>query len=334
MLFENLPLDIVSSQVLGFLSIRDIVMLERSCGSRKSHKLFLNLIPYSLPVILPFSKQKNISLLKWFAKRRCKIETLSLFIPGDYPCLHVKNILVGKFELLLDSNITMEENCKRLLENNICVNLNLLVIIGNQNMDVIQQLSAYTKNLKKLLICRSDNCIDWLTFDILTRWKLKTISLSGFTLTTNFVLLLVQTCTELTSIRLDSSTVDDAVVMAVAQHCPKLETLILSSNCTITDNSLLALSERGLPLEKLDINPIPNIPTADIARRCSHALSCIRDLRTNNMHNIDAHLYLPYMTGLTTLSIYEYFHSFIPLLTQHCHKLTCLSTPTYTLYPI
>ena len=136
MLFENLPLDIVSSQVLGFLSIRDIVMLERSCGSRKSHKLFLNLIPYSLPVILPFSKQKNISLLKWFAKRRCKIETLSLFIPGDYPCLHVKNILVGKFELLLDSNITMEENCKRLLENNICVNLNLLVIIGSSMVTI------------------------------------------------------------------------------------------------------------------------------------------------------------------------------------------------------
>ena len=148
-LFENLPLEIVSSQVLGFLSIRDIVMLERSCGSRKSHKLFLNLIPYSLPVILPFSKQKNISSLEWFVKRRCKIETLTVFVSDNYLCMYVKNLQVDKFEVFLDSNITMEENCKRLLENNICDNLNLLVIIGNQNMDVIQQLSAYTKNLKK-----------------------------------------------------------------------------------------------------------------------------------------------------------------------------------------
>ena len=80
-----------------------------------------------------------------------------------------------------------------------------------------------------------------------------------------------QTCTELTSIELEYCTVDDAIVMKVAQHCPELETLILASYINITFQSFIALSERGLPLEKLDIAWILNFPTADIARRCSHA---------------------------------------------------------------
>ena len=127
----------------------------------------------------------------------------------------------------------------------------------------------------------------------------------------------------MTSIKLYSDSIDDAAVIAIAQHCPKLETLLLRSS-NITWTSLLALSERGLPLKELDIIPIPNIPTADIARRCSHALSCIRHLNTDNLHQNgqDTSILIPYMTGLTRVDLNNYSRSYIPLLTQHCHKLT------------
>ena len=124
---------------------------------------------------------------------------------------------------------------------------------------------------------------------------------------------------------------DDAAVIAIAQHCPKLETLLLRSS-NITWASLLALSERGLPLEELDIDFIPNIPTTDIARRCSHALSCIRHLNTNNLYKNgqDANILIPYMTGLTRVDIRNYYsHIYIPLLTQHCHKLTEIAMYNY-----
>ena len=107
----------------------------------------------------------------------------------------------------------------------------------------------------------------------------KVINLDGLKVNISFLLLIVQTCTELTSIKLYSDNIDDAAVIAIAQHCPKLETILLRSS-NITWTSLLALSERGLPLEELDISSIPNIPTADIARRCSRALFCIRHLNT------------------------------------------------------
>ena len=136
-------------------------------------------------------------------------------------------------------------------------------------------------------------------------------------------MLIVQTCTELTIIELNTTTVDDAAVIAIAQHCPMLETLLLRLN-NITWTSLLALSERCLPLKELDIDYIPNIPTADIARRCSHALSCIRYLNTEDLNGMgpDAFILIPYMTGLTSVELNYRCQYYIPLLTQHCHKLT------------
>ena len=162
----------------------------------------------------------------------------------------------------------------------------------------MEQLSACTGNLKQLNIRNSGNCMDWLTADILSRWSLKEIFLCGFLTTAHFVSLIVQICTELTSIKLYSTSVDDAAVIAIAiaQHCPKLETLLLRSN-NITWIFLLTLSERGLPLKELNISNIPYIPTADIAKRCSHALSCIRHLNTSNLYQNSQDAIYCYLIG-------------------------------------
>ena len=108
-------------------------------------------------------------------------------------------------------------------------------------------------------------------------------------------------------------------MIAIAQHCPKLETLLIESH-KITYTSLIVLSERNLPLNELDILPIPNIPSADIARRCSHTLSCICHLNTCDLHlnDLDVIILISYLTGLTSVD----FQSYIHLLTRHCHKLT------------
>ena len=39
-LIEHLPVELVGTNVLGYLSIKDIVMLERACGSKKTHHLY------------------------------------------------------------------------------------------------------------------------------------------------------------------------------------------------------------------------------------------------------------------------------------------------------
>ena len=74
----------------------------------------------------------------------------------------------------------------------------------------------------------------------------------------------------------------------------------------------------------LDIDYIPNIPNADIAKRCSHALSCIRHLYTDHLYrdDQDATIIIPYMTGLTSVCLHFHWYYYIPLLTQYCHKLS------------
>ena len=317
---EDLPVEFLGTHVLGYLSIKDIVMLERGCGSKQSHQAFQDLIFYYSPVELG-----NISSLEWFTKKRCVIHSLSIGLPGNNRCLHVKNLRVKYFSLHLFSIITIE-SLAFLLDNNTGQKLIKFSINGDQNKEVIEQLSVYTRNVSELKINHPSNCKDWLTFDILSRWKLKNIYLSGNSITSSLVLLIVQTCSELISIKLMFSiAVDDAAVISIAEHCPKLKKLVIYSYFSpkLSSTALLALSERGLPLEELKIDYIPNIPTADIARRCSHALSRFRYINTNNLYwsRQDFKIALPYMTGLKTVSLRYYCDYHIPLLTQYCHKL-------------
>ena len=322
-LIKNLPVELVGTNVLGYLTIRDIVMLEQACGSKNSYQQFLYWVPYSSPVVLPSRNHKSTITLNWFAKRLCRIRSLTIELPGDNPDLHVKNLQVNNFDLQIHFGTTTEK-LKPLLANNMGFKVRNIDITGNQNRDVIEQLSACTSNVEQLRISHSGNCMDWLTADILSRWRrLKEIELKEEAVTTLLISSIVQTCSELTSIKLYSITVDDAAVFQIAQHYPKLEILqLMTSNITWT--SLLALSEKRLPLKVLDVPCIPNIPTADIAKRCSHALSRIRYLNTGdfNRNGQDVTILIPYITGLTSVAVRYYNDTYIPLLTQHCHKLT------------
>ena len=322
-LIEKLPIDVVGATVLHYLDIKDIVRLERACGSKSSHQHFLNLIPHSPAIKLTSSNQKDIGCFAWFAKRNCKIKYLTITLPGKNPALQVKNLQVENLDLCLQANLTME-CCNNLFESHFTNLIRSFRIFEDQIMEVIDQLNLLTGKVETLKICNSNNYNDWLNKDILTRWKLKEIILKGTVVNLSTIALIVQTCSDLTTISLNSSTVDDAVVMVVAQHCPNLEKLNLHVHSGLTYHSFVALSERGLPLKELSIPRIPNIPSADISKRCSHALSRIRTLNTSYIpySSQAVSIFLPYMTGLTNVDLTGRSLSYIPLLTQYCHKLT------------
>ena len=53
-LFNDLPVELVGTNILGMLGVRDIVQLERACGSKASHQLILDPVSYThltLPTI-------------------------------------------------------------------------------------------------------------------------------------------------------------------------------------------------------------------------------------------------------------------------------------------
>lgn len=167
-LFNDLPVELVGTNVLEMLGIKDIVMLERACGSKKSHQHFMNIIPYCPPVVLPLKKHDNISLFEWFAKKRCKLKSLWLLFPFNSSAIHEKNLKVEELLLYFESTATMED-CKVLLDNSLGHIARSITINRDQNKKVIEKLSTCTVNLDKLYILCANNITYWLTVEILSR---------------------------------------------------------------------------------------------------------------------------------------------------------------------
>ena len=318
-LLDELPVELVGTNVLGRLNICDIVMLERASCSEASQKHFLDQIPHCPPLMLPKCKHFEISTLDWFIKRRLNLKSLTISLPANNPVLlHAKKLKVGELDLHLKSNVTMD-SCKPLLESDVSYLVKCITIDGNQHKEIVEQISLNTRNVERLCVFNSNNYYNWLNSDILSRWKLKECILYGSVSR----LLIAHTFWELTTIKLRSCRIDDAVVVALAQHCPKLEKLDVSICSRLTYKALFALCEHKLPLEELKLPSFPIIHSTQIAERCTHALSCIRHLRTFDfdVYRQDASMVIPYLTGLTSVCLEDSSNCYIHMLIQYCSNL-------------
>ena len=323
MFLVNLPVEVLGVNVLGYLSLRDIVMLERASGSKKSYQQFLRVIPFCLPVVFSSSKHTILSSLKWFTKTQCKIYLLDACFLVDNPGDYVNNLQVEYFDLHIDlDHGTRIETIKRILES-IGHRIRNVYIENKPDVEVIEQLSVYTRNVKQLNIRNSNNCMDWLSINVLKRWNLTEINFERSPIILYFVSLIVQTCSELTSIKLSSNNIDDVIVNAIVQHCPKLETLHIFSR-SITYTSLLTLSEHAFLLKELDIRPMPSIPDVDTVERCKFALLRLSHINTNfsKLSYLIAPVVLSYVTGLTSVEIHH--NLYIPKLMQYCNNITTI----------
>ena len=235
----------------------------------------------------------------------------------------MKNLQVEKFNIHIQSRVTTAEISILFVESNIGCKVRQINLCGNQTKDVMEQLSIFTRNVEQLHLY-SDNSHNWLSADILRIWKLKRISLNGPNLTLPMILLIVQTCAELTCISIEN--INDTAVIAIAQHCSKLETLLITPN-NLTYLSLSSLSDKGLPLKHLYFtnSVIPNIPDPDIAMRCAHALSCIQYLYTGIINVNTIPFCIPYMTRLNSVHFHLNCVCYMPLFIKYCHRLTKIS---------
>ena len=174
------------------------------------------------------------------------------------------------------------EECKSFLESNMKYKVKQLQVSEDQNKEVMKLLLDSIRNVEVLNLDCSSNCQDWLTIDIFTKWKLTKLSMNELRIP--LIMNIIQKKNELIYIELLDCQIDDTIIITIAQYCPKLEKLVLNSK-NLTYTSLIALSERGLPLKELVIlnyMSILNIPTAALAAQCAHSLSRIYTLTTND----------------------------------------------------
>ena len=67
---EKIPIDLMGHHVLGYLDIRDIVMLERASSSQQSRNVFMNLVSRCPPVdIYSFKLPTTDHILRWFSEK-------------------------------------------------------------------------------------------------------------------------------------------------------------------------------------------------------------------------------------------------------------------------
>ena len=225
-------------------------------------------------------------------------------------------------------------------------------------------LSQWMKHIKKIGPCLRELCIKFKFTDLKTLTEycpyLEKLSMSmryGISVSDSSMLqIIANNCPQIRSLDLQlyyvTTDVADADLTAFAEKCPQLEELSL--NCEqLTDQSVIALaqqcsrlkklklqystlnaavfralSERGLPLEELDIPRFP-IPSAELAAQCAHALSRIPQLSTVSyiLETDDVFYVAQYMTGLHNLYLNSSDdHLLVPHLQQgHCASVEILT---------
>ena len=323
-ILERLPVELVGYKVLGYLKLSDLVLLERASARRELRKLFLNLIPYAPPLDLSEDHHQNASLLSWIMKRRLRLRSLRVKLPENNHVLNMDEILVENVELRLSHGVTQEDFIALQETTTLCSKINVIYIWGDLNKEVITHICSCIDHVNKLHIRNCSNTDDWLTSNILEKWKLQKVSVRDCI--NMSIDPLIPSFSKVTNLSLEGITLSDATVVAIAQHCLKLRRLYLDS-FDLTVASLLALSEQKLPLEWLDIPIIPIIPTANVARRCSHALSCMDSLSIGLTLNYEpnAPLCIPYLTEIKWLYLNVAKFAYMDKLIKHCTKLECIS---------
>ena len=323
-LIENLSLDLACVHVLSCLELKDLVRFERASANNHQSKLLLqSLLPHCLPVRI---RQYEIisKVLSWLEKAKCPIYSVMIRFPS--PFLNSK-IVVRNYHLYL-SGIIYEDDIEQLIQNEINMKITKLKISYVDNIQILEQLAVHIPNVKKLCIQNFKSTWStevWLTNKLLNNWNLSDLTVRYITTDRiNAISSHLHNLTYLELLYTDFNLSDDTTIIAILQACPQLIELHLCRG-DYTYHTLLAISNRAISLKILDIPIIPIIPTADIAKQCSHALSCIRQLGTTmyihgSKDNVE--YCIPYLTGLNVLVIdIPLFSNILPLLTQYCHNI-------------
>ena len=273
---------------------------------------------------VPHCYLHHAALLNWIGKRKIRINLLHIVLPYRNLSLN-KELLVDSFQLFIHAYIS-NKDCNLLQDQTIGHKIYFIDVMKNQRMEILEQLGNYTPNITSLQLTSVTNSEHWLTKKLLNCWKLNKIRLRHVSISIS--ILIFENCPELRSIMLYDQS-DDTVIATIAKNCTKLQDLTIHVTNRLTYTSLLILSEHSLPLKSITITDyIPNFPNSEIAKNCTHILSCIHSLNTkDNLSNTSIeegnHEFLLSrlinLKSITFTSVKDCLY--IPTLIKHCRNI-------------
>ena len=267
----KLPLELMGQQVLGLLSVKDLVNLDSALISRIVRSEFLTMLKHCLPL----NYDPRLVGYQWLKKKKCRISRITLSL-SQKDCFEIDTSIIESIELNADRIPTMDD-INKLNQNHFVRKITKLYIshIGGNSGRLINQMMSVLANLVIITISASeDSHLTWLkdmepisnnieeiqvytplmsyylanfitqckklkklhSFNV-TRWEEDPNSFLG-TLGTNCP------CLDCFYAYNPSKTlVQDTGIIALAQGCPYLHTLFLSVASALTDTSVLALAQ-------------------------------------------------------------------------------------------
>lgn len=270
-LLLNLPDDIFQQHLLHYLSLKDIVNIDKICLNKQYRVLLLNKIKYA-KLKGDIEHRSSYQYVKWLNIRKIYIHEICLvhnfiqwfpIIMNDYDN---ENDNFQQFKYITHCKFTHScvDDKNFILFLNQCPNLSNLDLFSSNKItsNSVINIKNIFKNLTTVSFYGSI-IIDNNTIIQITKYCSKLLSLNLACckrITSISIFAISYHCHLLQDLNLLScNDINDDCIISLANHCTNLMTLDLYLCSLITDKSIQILSKKCLKLKYLDINSCKHI---------------------------------------------------------------------------
>ena len=281
----NVPDDMFKQEIFQYLTVDDIVKLDKACMNHKYRPQLLDKIS---GVILTGDDNNSMraSLFKWLGMRRIYMIQMKIVVSGFYSMVStMKNDYVDQFRYT--QHVVMRGTIRDVIAIFIISHCPCLssIDISSDNItdDTLQSIAEHCTGLQSLSL---NYC-----------WEITEAGLIAIS----------EHCTGLQSLNLnDCEQITDASIISMSTHCTGLEKLHLDDCHHITDGSIISISTHCTGLQSLNLYGCIQITDTSIISISTHCTE-LKSLHLYGCHQItDASIILisTYCTGLQSLDLY------------------------------
>ena len=315
----TLPDDMFKQELLPFLTVDDIVMLDSACMNHKYRHQLLDKI--TGVILRGYNESMKASLFKWLGIRRIYLTDVYLLVSSlTASSLEINYIDQFKYTQHVIMRVYISADLAEFIISH-CPYLLTITITGLDH----NYLSYYPQLTDDTLQSIAGHCTGLISLSLIICGKITDTGLISISEhCPNLRLLYVHNCAQLT----------DASIISISTHCTRLLELDLFSCDKITDVSIMSISTHCTELEKLNLSWYHHITDASIISISENCTELI-ELNVAYTNITDASLIAIAIncTALESLCTYQCIGISSDKLRHHFKSLSELRAALLSIYP-
>jgi len=307
-----LPDDIFKQELLPYMTVHDIVLLDIAC---MNHEYRPQLLEKISGVILTGDTDKSMtaSLYKWLGMRRIYWINMNLNFNNLTPS-SIENNYVDQFRYtqhVVMRGVIIDDIVMFIISHSpylLSIEISPYYYGIQITDDTLQSITEHCTGLQSLSIsyCREITDTGLITFSEYCPNLLSLKIYNCHQITDASIISISTHCAGLQSLNLESCRqITDASIISISTHCTGLQSLHLRSCYQITDTSIISISTHCTGLQSLDIEKCHQITDASIISISTHCTGLQSLNLYNCVHISDASIILisEKCTGLKRLDV-------------------------------